>query len=258
MCAVNLGENDVRAIIRLLGETAIGNSGLTEKKRFLMDGLCKLVKVDTWVWALGCQIEAGGPQNYVSFMHAGFDDERFSKLLLALEHPDSGPLAAKFYENVAAGVGQVTMRREEIDPNYGEEYPEAAACWEAADIGSLILSSVPLDEDSISSIALYRRVGDAPFSERDKMIVHVLLGEISWMHMLGWPEDRGAQVPKLYPRQRIVLNLLLEGLARKQIAEHMGIKENTVSGYVKDIYKHFSVGSHAELMSKFMHTRIAS
>lgn len=257
MCAVILEEGDVRSIIRLLGEVAVDNEGLIEKKRHLMDGMCKLVKVDTWVWGLGCQIEVGGPQIYVSFLHEGFDEARFAKFLLALEHPDSGDLAAKFYQNVSVGSGQVTMRREEIDPNYGREFPEAAACWEQADIGSLIMSSAPLDEDSISSIGLYRHVSDEPFSERDRMIVHVLLSEIPWMHLQGWPEDRGAQVPKLYPRQRIVLNLLLEGMARKQIAEHMSITENTVSGYVKGIYSHFNVGSHAELMSKFMHTRLA-
>ena len=65
------------------------------------------------------------------------------------------------------------------------------------------------------------------------------------------PEDRGSTVPKLYARQRIILNLLLEGLDRKSIALHLGISVNTVSGYCKEIYRHFRVNSQAALMARF-------
>ena len=50
-----------------------------------------------------------------------------------------------------------------------------------------------------------------------------------------------------------LLNLLLDGRDRKQIADQMGISENTVSGYAKDVYRHFDVNSHVELMRKFLH-----
>ena len=50
----------------------------------------------------------------------------------------------------------------------------------------------------------------------------------------------------------MVLNLLLDGLGRKKIAQHLEITENTVAGYVKDIYNHFGVRSQPELMQKFL------
>ncbi len=74
-----------------------------------------------------------------------------------------------------------------------------------------------------------------------------------WLHEQGWPDDRGTTVPQLSPRQRITLNLLLEGQSRKEIADQLGISINTVAGYVKDVYKHFHVQSHAELMGRFLH-----
>lgn len=253
MCAFVISEDDVKSIVRLLGETAAVEGDHTEKKRFLIDGLCTLIEVDAWVWALGCQIKPGGVQTYVGFMHGGLDPDRFSKLLLALEHPGSGEFAEKFYEKVNSSKQHVTMLRDEIDVLNKAEQIEAGQYWRDADIGSLILSSKPLDQDSMSSIGLYRRVNDTPFSNRDKKIAHIILSEVAWLHMLGWPENRGVKVPKLYPRQRIVLNLLLDGMVRKQIADQMSITENTVSGYTKDIYRHFEVNSHVELMSKFLH-----
>ena len=84
--------------------------------------------------------------------------------------------------------------------------------------------------------------------------MHIVLSEVTWLHLSGWPEDYGADVPKLYPRQRVVLNLLLDGMGRKQIASQMGITENTVSGYAKDVYRHFGVNSHVDLMRKFLHS----
>ena len=58
-------------------------------------------------------------------------------------------------------------------------------------------------------------------------------------------------MPRLTPRARVVLNMLLDGRSRKGIAGHLGIRENTVAGYQKDIYRHFQVNSHAALMRRF-------
>ena len=38
----------------------------------------------------------------------------------------------------------------------------------------------------------------------------------------------------------------------KRIAFHQNLPEHTVRGYVKDIYRHFGVGSRTELMHRFM------
>jgi len=253
---MKLSEDDVRQMVRLLGETAALQGGHTEKKRYLMNGLCKLINVDAWIWSLGCQIKPGEPQVFVGFLHGGFTDERFSHFLSAVEHPDMARVASKFAEQLQDRKKLTTMRRHEIDPSQLAESSDAGLLWQKADIGSLMLSGFPLDETSISCVGLYRRLKDAPLDDRAKTIAHIILDEVPWLHLSGWPEDRGATVPQLYPRQRIVLNLLLDGLGRKQIADRMKITENTVSGYIKDIYRHFKVSSHVELMKKFLHAEV--
>lgn len=247
-------EADARAMVRLLGETAALEGGHTEKKRFLMDGLCGLVGADTWIWTLSCQLVPGGQQTYAGFIHGGFDEARFTQYLQAVEHPDMGKVAQHFFEELVKTRSAVTMQRGDIDPE-GIAYDSVAGgLWAQADIGPLILSGHPLDANSASGIGIYRRLNDPPFTTREVQIVHIVLTEVPWLHLSGWPEDRGATVPSLYPKQRIVLNLLLDGMSRKQIAAHLNLSEHTVSGYAKDIYRHFGVHSHPELMKRFLGT----
>lgn len=217
-----------------------------------MEGLCQLIGADSWVWTLGCQMEPGADQIYVSFMHDGFDDARYVQLLEALDHPKMGPAVAAFYQALADTGSSTTMLRVDVDPQGIALSDGPRELWERADIGPLILSGYPLDERSLSAIAVYRRLNDPAFTERERQIAHIVLEEVPWLHMDGWPEDRGAQVPKLSPRQRRVLNLLLDGFSRKHVADRLKISENTVAGYAKEVYRHFGVNSQAELMHKFL------
>lgn len=55
-----------------------------------------------------------------------------------------------------------------------------------------------------------------------------------------------ADQPRLTPREREVLKLLAKGLNRADIAELLGLTKNTVSDYIKAIYKKLDVSSRAE------------
>lgn len=248
---MTLSESDARHLIHLLGETAMMSREFSRQKRHLMNGLCELIHADSWVWALGCQMKAQKAQVFVSFVHGGFSEQGFSDYLEAVEHPDMIPVASRFAESIEVSDSQTTMRRDEID-TLGISYDGILGeLWEQANIGPLMLSGRPIDKNSVSTVGIYRRLGSPPFTDREKFITNLVLSEVSWLHFSGWPEDKGATTPKLFPRQRVVLNLLCEGLGRKQIAAALSLSENTVSGYAKDIYRHFSVNSHAELMRKF-------
>jgi DNA-binding CsgD family transcriptional regulator len=247
-----IDEQDARAMVRILGETATCPGGHQEKKRLLMDLLADLIDADAWVWAFTRKLEQGEGQMHVSYMRNGFEDSEFASYLKAIEHPAIVEGSRKFFDTVVADLKHTTMTRDETDPEGSVYETEAQVYWEEAALGDVIMSSFPLDQRSLSSLGLYRRLGKKPFSEREKQIAHIVLSEVPWLHMSGWPEDRGVTIPQLYPRQRLALNLLLEGFGRKQISHHMEISEHTVSGYIKDLYKHFKVSSQPELMKKFL------
>lgn len=240
-------------MVRLVAESAGQGQEHRSARKHLMQGLAHLVRADCWGWGLG-YIEAGKPPAYISIQHGGFTDERYARFLKAAEHPDMVELTAPFSLELAeAGIGKlVTRLREEIDPADSFRKSDVFELWLEADITPLLLAAKPLNEQCVSFIGMYRKASDIPFTERERQIAHVILDEVPWLHAMGWPEDFGASAPQLSRRQRIVLNLLLEGHSRKHIASDLGLSIHTVSDYVKELYRNFRVQSHAELMRRFM------
>ncbi len=239
-------------MVRLVGEVVAVPGGHAEKKRFLMEGLCKLVGADAWVWGLSCQREPDQPQVYVSFVKGGFTERTFLKFLEACEHPDMIELASRFFLELKKKSTHLTRSRHQIANPEEIERSQAIQVWKEANIGPTIMSICPLDAVSGSMTGLYRAHGRPEFTPREVRIAHIVLTEVPWLHLQGWPEDRGVSVPQLSPRQRLALNLLTLGQSRKQIAGNMKISVNTAQGYIKDVYRIFNVSSQAELMSRFL------
>lgn len=247
-----ISDSDASAIVRLLGNTAAVEGGHNDKKRFLMDGLCELIDADAWVWSLGTWGAPGDAPVYVGIMHAGFDDERFSKLLKVFEHPHNEKIVAPWISEVTVDKKHSTYSLRDLDEGGLFTNSEVSGLMKDAGVQELFVSGYPVNDSSMSAIGVYRSAGAVPFSAREIKIAHLLFREIPWLHSAGWSQEITSKAPQLYPRQRVVLNLLLDGLARKQISYEMELTENTVAGYIKDIYRHFAVGSHAQLMSKFL------
>lgn len=246
-----LAESDVRAMVRLVAEVASLGLCHLAARRYLMEGLKNLIDADCWVWSLG-YLESEKPPVYVSLQHAGFNEDRFTQFLQAVEHPAMTELTAPFIAEVMKTPRmQVTMLRQEFDPGSRLSSTAADVFWRAADIHPVMLSAHPLDECCVSMIGVYRRLDQPLFSERERQIAHILMTEVPWLHANGWPQDFGVETPSLPRSRRLVLNLLLEGHGRKQVADKLGLSLHTISGYIKDIFRTFKVHSHAELMRRF-------
>jgi DNA-binding CsgD family transcriptional regulator len=245
-----LPEEDVRAMVRLVADVASLHSDQRSAKRSLMNGLKELIGAECWVWTLAYVHPEKRPA-YVSVDHGGFSQERFVRLLTASDHPDMKDLMAPLVRAMETSAGQVTLLRQEIDPDNRFLTTGAYPLWIAADIAPIILSARTIHRECLSLVALYRGAQCPLFSEREKKIAHILLHEVPWLHAIGWPEDFGAPAPALSPRRRLVLNLLLEGHSRKSIAHHLALSVHTVSDYVKDVYAALGVKSHSELMRRF-------
>ena len=246
-----INEVDARNMVRLVAEVAALRGGHTESKRYLMNGLLKMIGADSWVWALG-YLDPDKPPVYAAYVHEGFDEARYARYLQAVEHPGMKSLMEPFTRELIGRKSLLTLTRQQIDSGvHDAAAAQANECWLAADIGPLILSAKSLTTECVSIIALYRRADQPMFDERERKIAHILLDEAFWLHAEGWPEDFGGKTPALSRSRRLVLNLLLEGMSRKLIADRLNLSVNTVSDYVKDIYSNFGVRSHAELMRRF-------
>jgi DNA-binding CsgD family transcriptional regulator len=246
-----LCDADVRAIVRLLGEVAASREDHADRKRQLMEGLRELTNADAWAWSLGRELEPGQHPTYVGMAHGGFDDDRYGRLLCAAGHPDMARMSAVIFGEMQRRKSHITRMHQQFLDERAYRASGIHPLMREADLGPFLASFRPIDESCISTIVLYRRFGESNFTDRESRIAHIVLSEVPWLHELGWPEDRGVTVPQLSPRVRIVLNLLLDGRGRKDIAEHLGLSQNTVAGYQKAIYRHFQVNSHAALMRRF-------
>lgn len=248
---VMLGENDVRSIVRLLGEVVGAEGGHAGMKRFLMNGLVRLIDADAWLWTLGCEVQPGEQPIYLSMLHGGFSEERYSLLLQAAAHPDMAQLSASMILESLTKRAQVTRRLQQLVDENELAVTGVGDRLHAADIGPLILGLRPIGDRSMSAMGIYRRLDQPKFTEREARIAHIVLSEVAWLHEEGWPAHRSSTLPFLPPRLRLVLNLLLDGRSRKDIALTLGLSENTVAGYQKEVYSYFRVGTHVALMRHF-------
>lgn len=250
----DLTNDDVYRIVKILGDVAGMDAPLIEKKQHLLSEVSQLISADCWIWTLLAPTPPGQRPTVVGLIHGGFSEERLSAYFQALEHPDMGALNAPFLAQVYQTQSHTTRLRQQIDPENTFVTMPVYQLWQKADIAPLILSCHPFDDGSLSFIGLYRNEQAPLFDEREARIAHVILSQVAWLHAESWPGTPKAgkyDFSNLSPRLRTVLNLLLEGMSRKQIASHLAITENTVSEYVKNIYRFFEVHSHAELMKHF-------
>lgn len=242
-------ESDIRAMVRLLGEVIAMRGDINDCRRRLMDGMCPLIGADSWLWCMA-EMEAGKPLSHSGILHGGFDDERFAWFLQAINHPSlakANHIAAGF---LACEQRHLTLGRKRIeDPECPVLSGESGELWQKAGIGTLMLSLRPMETGGATGIGLYRQPGKPDFDKREIRIAHILLTEVSWLHYEAFPEKQS--LSRLSPRHRTVLNLLCEGWQRKKIAVHLKVTENTMNGYVKEIFRHFDVHSQSELVARF-------
>jgi DNA-binding CsgD family transcriptional regulator len=101
-------------------------------------------------------------------------------------------------------------------------------------------------------LCLLRALGDPPFTRRHRRLVRLLHREIAPMigRQLTSADEPSAM--QLSSQRREVLDCLLDGMSEKQVAARLGLTPQTVHQYVKAIYRHFRVGSRAELMARWI------
>lgn len=244
-----LTENDVRVIIRLLGDLIAAPGGFREKRRLLMDRLSVIVDCSAWVWCMADYVP-NQQLGHSGILHGGFDDARFASFLEALNHPAmkgvSAPSSREFLEN---GVHMTRNLPQLERGGDGLMKSEAGQLWRKANIGTLMISIRPMDAGGASAVGLYRKTGAPHFDERETRIVHIVLSGVPWLHHDSFPDL--AFITRLYPRHRTILNLLCDGWNRKKIADHLGLSVNTVHGYSRTIFRHFGVHTQSELLSRF-------
>ncbi|HEY5894584.1 MAG TPA: helix-turn-helix transcriptional regulator [Chthoniobacterales bacterium] len=248
----SLPETDVRAIVRLLGEVAAqAGTGADFKttRAVLMNGLCEIIAADRWAWSV-VQFDKGKIPHPVFIDHGGFDEESYGYFVRACEADGADDAQGPVARQALSSQRRCTVYEEQVaTPEFYTK--ECIAFWEQAGNGSFIVSAQPVAGGSLHGIGIYRQKDRPPFTARESRIAHILLSEIPWLHDQEWPSSPRQSKNVLTPRQYVVLNLLIQGWARKRIASHLGLSVHTVHGYIKAVYRHFGVNSQPALIARF-------
>ena len=243
-------EDDFREVVRILAGIATMEGPLDDKRLRLMNELAALLGTDSWVWGFSPLLLPGEQPVYLVQARGGFDEARTSRWLMAVEHPDTGAMTASLAQAMMESQAQVTRLRQDIITDERFLNSPAHPLWHAANVSEMILSIRPLPGEGTSVAAFYRPVGAPAFTPREARIAHIVLTGVPWLHEQSRPHATATEIPKLPPRCRLILNQLVTGRARKEIAADLELSLHTVNDYIKRIFRHFGVHSQTQLVAR--------
>ncbi len=79
-----------------------------------------------------------------------------------------------------------------------------------------------------------------------RILQHLRVPEAPKPAPMPQPRSRADSEPPLTPRETEVLSLIGRGLQRGEVAHLLGISENTIAKFIKDIYRKLQISSRAE------------
>jgi len=259
-----LGEEDFRAVYRLIGECReLGDDPVIWLQHFYA-GLARLIGADV---VMGGEMGGVpfGPMRTLGVTDWGFDLNRgFDRKgwLAALAWFDADPLAHPVFRSVIEQLhhrSSVTMPRQQLleDRLW---YPSRAFNEVNRLMGTdaVIESFLPIAETSdgknrdMSGIVICRALGRRQFQDREVRLASFLHEEITPLIGRSLARFEEPSASMLAPRVRQVLRCLLEGDGDKQIAVRLNLSPHTVNQYLKTIYRHFGVSSRAELLARWI------
>ncbi len=243
-------EDDFRAVVRILGEIASMDECPDVKRSHLMTELGHLLGADTWLWGVAPLMEPGKQPVYLFQNSGGISNERMALMLKAIEHPETGAMTSRLAEDMIAAGSHITRLRQDVIDNDWFVNSAASPLWRAADIGPILFSFRPIPGYGTSVAGLYRPASAPLFTEREARLAHIVLTEVPWLHETGLPHEAARDVPKLPPRCRLILNQLVRGRSRKEIADDLDLSPHTVNDYLKQIFRHFHVQSQVQLIAR--------
>jgi DNA-binding CsgD family transcriptional regulator len=156
--------------------------------------------------------------------------------------------------NGEAASGGYTGFGIEADARDGQD-GRGCHLWAQVGVGDILIAAHPLGGGAYSMAAYCRSPDNSSYTGRDREILDCIFQHVTWLHVSSSTAVDASPLAQLSKREREVLQLLLEGHARKEVATRLNLSAHTVADYLKVIHKKLGVTSRAELLSKFIKDR---
>lgn len=251
----SLAIDDVRALVRLLGELRELGRDPSAWRDHLLDSLARICHAKI---AVASELRVNPPPPVgevrtdcaaavtpVHLVHRGVEgeSERFFRDCYWYSHDDDDPLDGLLS---LYGKAFTVVRRELVDDRRWYASALANDNMHAHDCDDFVFSMAPVRHAGvICSLELFRSQKDPRFGEREQAIVSLLHEELA----RDWARaSRHAE--RLTPRQREVLQQLVEGASEKEVAARLGVSPHTAHDHVKALYRALGVRSRGELLGR--------
>ncbi|WP_186001761.1 MULTISPECIES: helix-turn-helix transcriptional regulator [Corallococcus] len=236
---------DARGVFRLLDELKQLSHDTLAWRRHLLTGLNALVGAQV---GLAAETPEGGlldPSRHVGGVDVGWgtgSDRRAWMQVCERQEPELDPSDARI---MRLGVGSFTHRRHELASDrswyrsviFNDHYRPAR-------LNHYLLSALHVPEHrAMHFVFLFKTQSDAPFSERERLLVHHLHGELGAL----WREASAVRLPR---RLHQTLTLFQAGCGEKEVADRLGISPRTVHDYSKALHRRLKARSRAELLAR--------
>ncbi|WP_343073238.1 helix-turn-helix transcriptional regulator [Pyxidicoccus fallax] len=245
----------MRALVRLLNEAHELPATGDERPRHLLSGMRRILGAAVSACVLDRDFQPEGRGNFTYVVLEGWDGTTLPSMQALRQagsafHPAIRALMHRSVEPAAL----VTLRRRELVDDrgwYGAPFVEHHLM--PAHLDDSLYSIRRSDEPSVvQGVGFYRARNERPFDEADRELLHLFHAECGSMFDAPEPEGDALLKARLAPRERQTLELLLRGLADKEIADQLGISRFTVNQYTKSLYRRFGVHSRAALISRLL------
>lgn len=244
---------DVRALLRLLGELRELGAEPAAWRAHLVASLEALCSAQVAVTAelrvndnpeasTNCA-EAVTPLQAIDHgLDAGFR-ERFYRDLYFIDHRSDDALTAVV---PLYGSAFTVSRQNVIADRHWDRSMSANERFRPLGCDDFILSMMPVASlGVISSMDVYRGPG-ARFSERERLLVELVHGELA----NDWNRVEREEGARLTPRQRQVLAHLMAGASEKELAFELNVSPHTVHEHIKALHRAFGARSRGELFAR--------
>ncbi|SRR6266508_3540043 len=241
---------DVRDAYRLIGECRdLGRDAALWHSR-MVQGVHRLIGAPAAAGGEGRWVRPISIVDQISAFDAGLD-ARARELYIAYRH-ELGPAGNLIWRALLNVAGRtVTRSRRQLVSD--TEWYRSVVFNEYRRPGKIDhqLTSVyeTSDDGAISVICVVRALGERDFTSREQRLLnffHVEIGPLIGRALVSATEPSPV---KLSPRLQQTLACLLEGDSEKQVADRLGLSHDTTHQYVTALYRHFGVGSRAQLMA---------
>jgi hypothetical protein len=225
-------ENDLALLLNLVAHCHANTDTAIRRKELLM-GIASMIDADAgnWTWGRGrAENQSIAP---VAMLEFGFTPQQMGAFMQIAMDPEHDDIFRRRILSLMGDRKVIATHTKQIITD--QELADSPLCQNLRrQVGfhtwvHCLRYGTP---DTWSCLFFFRRCDRPEFSDREAALIELTMAALKTLHADESETVPADVFPELSVRQRTVMTMLLDGLARKQIAQRLQISEETVANHI--------------------------